>query len=428
MRFFTRGVLGVLITAALTGIAAGSPCGTVVETPYSVQTNQPLTLPSMLRRLRSTSPDVLQASLEARARDADTDQAGRRPNPQLFLEIEDFAGSGSLSGFNAVETSLGFSQLLELGGKRNARERAARSIAFVGNARCEAILRDTEVTAVLLYHRILAAQDFAELAQQSAELSDQLAETVDRRVEAGAAAPPERLRARADAAALNATALEAVAALETLRYELSRLWGQSSPDFEVLLRSSGQADANLGHMIETHPEVRLAEAAEEASKTAQDAASTLAVPDITVSAGIRRFEESGDSALLAGISVSLPLFDRNRGAVRAAGLRAESERLNVVATTARLQSRFGEAKRRMTNARERLALLEETALPSARAAYEASLRGYSAGRFDLTTTLNARKELLDAGVAVIGARLALDEATIEYQNLTNTPPFHGAGL
>src|SRR5690606_21298611 len=42
------------------------------------------------------------------------------------------------------------------------------------------------------------------------------------------------------------------------------------------------------------------------------------VPDLTVSAGTRRLEASGDQAMVFGVSVPLPLFDNGRAGVEQA--------------------------------------------------------------------------------------------------------------
>ena len=69
------------------------------------------------------------AALEARAASADADQAGRRLNPAISLETENFAGSGGFQGFDSYETTLAFEQTVRLGGKRRLSERAARADA-----------------------------------------------------------------------------------------------------------------------------------------------------------------------------------------------------------------------------------------------------------------------------------------------------------
>ena len=44
---------------------------------------------------------------------------------------------------------------------------------------------------------------------------------------------------------------------------------------------------------------------------------------------------------------------------------------------------------------------------------------------DRTTTLNAQKDLIDAGVAVIAARRTFNNAQAELKSLIGAPPFTG---
>jgi cobalt-zinc-cadmium efflux system outer membrane protein len=76
-------------------------------------------------------------------------------------------------------------------------------------------------------------------------------------------------------------------------------------------------------------------------------------------------------------------------------------------------------------AQARLALLENDALPAARSAYDASVKGYAAGRFDLTSTLDARKGLIDAGIGVIDARRTLNADLMRLKSLIGAAPFNG---
>jgi len=381
----------------------------------------PLTLDMALRQVRNAAPEVQRAALETRARQADADQAGRRLNPSVGLDIENFAGSGPLSGFDQTETTLSFEQTFQLGGKRETREQAARAQALLGEAECQALMRAAQLEA------IIAAQEVWELAKQSSDLAATLSDTVAKRVEAGAAAPPEFLRAKADAASLKAATLAAKADIDRKRFELSSLWGSEAPKFAELIYNApfgGSATSNL-RSITSHPELASAKAAEDVRRAEQLAARAAGVPDVTVSAGIRRFGETGDNGFLLGVRVPFPVFDKNRDATRASGLRAESARISAMATESRLKARQNSAALQLSTARERVNLLENEALPAAQAAYEASVKGYTAGRFDLTTTLNAQKDLIDAGVAVIAARRTFNNAQAELKSLIGAPPFTG---
>ena len=426
MRKFGQGALCVLIATALASPAIAAPCAGTVDAPPLIQ-GMPLTLDMALRQVRNAAPEVQRAALETRARQADADQAGRRLNPSVGLDIENFAGSGPLSGFDQTETTLSFEQTFQLGGKRETREQAARAQALLGEAECQALMRAAQLEAANLFFEIIAAQEVWELAKQSSDLAATLSDTVAKRVEAGAAAPPEFLRAKADAASLKAATLAAKADIDRKRFELSSLWGSEAPKFAELIYNApfgGSATSNL-RSITSHPELASAKAAEDVRRAEQLAARAAGVPDVTVSAGIRRFGETGDNGFLLGVRVPFPVFDKNRDATRASGLRAESARISAMATESRLKARQNSAALQLSTARERVNLLENEALPAAQAAYEASVKGYTAGRFDLTTTLNAQKDLIDAGVAVIAARRTFNNAQADLKSLIGAPPFTG---
>lgn len=427
MSKFRKGALCVLIAGTFAGVAIAAPCNGPTGSAPAIVQDAPLTLTTVLAQIRHASPDVRRAALETRASAADADQAGRRLNPSIGLEIENFTGSGPLSGFDQSETTLAIEQTFQLGGKRAKRERAARARAALADAECRVILRETELEAALLYHDLIAATELAALAKDSADLAVALAQTVEKRVEAGAAAPPERARAEADAAALKAAALAADAEIDQRRYELAALWGSSTPLFAppvpASLSETDMSSETGG--LDQHPALAAAEAGAAARDAEQDAARAAGVPDVTISAGVRQFEETGDNALLVGFSVPIPLFDRNRDATRAAGIRADAERVSAIAIAARLRSQQQAAAARARTSQARLALLEQEALPAARSAYEASVQGYALGRFDLTSTLDARKGLIEAGVSVIDARRALNADIMRLKNLIGAAPFNG---
>lgn len=427
MSKFRQGALCILIATAFAGGAIAAPCSGPQADMQPIIPGTPLTLDIVLEHVRDASPEVRMAALETRARKADAVQAGRALNPSIGLEVENFSGSGPLAGFDQSETTLSIEQTFQLGGKRAKRERAAHANAALGAAECSVILRETELEATLLLYDLLAASQVTDLAEQAAGLADTLLETVSKRVEAGAAAPPEQARAHANAAALRAAVYQAQADVEQKRYDLAALWGSSDPQFA--LPENGRTDLSDPQSESaregTHPIMAMAVASETASLAERDVARVTAMPDLTISAGIRQFEGTGENALLVGVRVPVPLFDRNRDAARAAGYRADAERLNRLAVEANLLASQRVAVAKVRAARERLKLLENEALPAARAAYDASVQGYAAGKFDLTTTLDARKGLIDASMAVIAANRDLNADSMRLRSIIGAPPFDG---
>lgn len=423
MLILLRGALATLALAASFAEAEASPCEAQGNGAPMISPDEPLTLRAALGEIRRASPAIRSAGLEARALEAEADQAARRLNPSLSLEVENFSGSGPLSGFDQAETTLAVEQTFRLGGKRRLDERAARARQALASAQCAVILRETELEAALLFVELVAAVQLRDLAQDSADLADELTATVQRRLNAGEAAPPEFARVRADAAALRAEVESTEANVDRLRFALAVLWGSAEPTFA--LPSGIFVETAPSSAPASHPAQDSADAAIRMYAAEQDLARRGVIPDVTVSAGYRRFEDTGDGAVVAGISLPLPLFDRGRDTTRAAMLRSEAALVNQAAIQQQLlaQQRAAVSARRAAQAR--LDILNSDALPFAQEAYEAALRGYQVGRFDLTATLNARTALLETRLALINAELALKNEDLRLRALIGAAPFNG---
>lgn len=424
-----KNISWAIITMALIfpAHAQAGPCQvTLDENSISqIAGNTPLTLDAVLREIRRASPETRAAGLEVLARTADADQAGKRVNPVLSVEIEEFAGTGPLNGFNAAETTVAIEQTLRLGGKRQRAEDAAQALTGLASAECAVILRETELQGAILFYGYLHALEDAALLENAAQTARQLEQTVRKRVAAGAAPPPELTRAESAAATAQGLAVSARGQAERRRYELASLWGESDPVFTSAAAQDSVFGPPYSSNTSAHPALKRAAASDDALRAAIEIERAAAIPDITVSAGFRRFEETGDSAIVAGIAVPLPLFDRNRDAVRASEIRAQAGRFNRNVVEARLRARQRGAVAAVTSARQHLEILENTALPSARSAYRASVQGYEAGKFDLTTTFDARNILTETQRSVLSAKYKLRVETALLKSLVGDAPFLG---
>ncbi|RFB06227.1 TolC family protein [Parvularcula marina] len=429
MKFVICGALCVL--ASLSGASAaragacGQPAGLYVP---PIPSNQPLTLDAALGAVRSLSPEAREAALEARASQAEARQAGRWKNPSLIFEAENFEGTGPFSGFNQSETTFAIEQEFELGGQRSKRRRAAAARAALASADCAVILREAELQTALLFEELAVTAALTELAGEAAALSEELSEAVRRRVEAGAAAPPELSRASADHAALKAEHGALKAELASLQYALAAMWGSDEPRFVLpVLSEVGPLTVDGSMRARTHPRILRAEAASEMYRAQQRADRAALYPDVSVTFGIRRFEETGEDALVAGIGMPLPIFDRNRDAVAASGHRADAAEVSRNAELRRLAGEQAASLQRVEMLKARAELLQSEALPAAQSAYTASARGYQAGRFSLTDALDARRALIGTKAAAIEAQGALLAEQFRLGSLLGTAPFNEGG-
>lgn len=370
-----------------------------------------LTLEQALEEAGARSPAVVAAEREVAAAAARVRQAGYRSNPELSLEVENVAGTGELRGLSRMETTVALNQRLDLGGRRGARVGAARAELTVQRLRLAIARADLAQSVREQFARAVAARERLEQADDNLTWAKELARVAGILVDAGREPPLRGLRARSALAQAQA-AREAAAADElAARSSLAALFGVSAPVGGVTGSSLDLVPRQLAP--ETSLEVRLAEAeraAAEAGLRQQLAERRL---DPAVGAGVRHIRETGDFGFVAGVSMPLPVFDRNQGniaAARSAVAAADARRAGTLAsTTARARNAIANVEA----AQRRVSALEKSAVPEAAEALRLAQRSYEEGRASLLELLDARNSYTSAQTQLTEARLALALATAE---------------
>lgn len=365
--------------------------------PISVlaqQTTDTLTLEQALELATSRSFVVSAAQRELEAQDGSVRQAGAFRNPELAASVED-----TRSATRTTTTTLNIP--LELGGKRAARVSAAeraRDLAQVELANAKAQVRSSAIAA---YFAVLAAQERAKLASNSAELASSGAQAVVKRVTAGKVSPVDATRAQVDQANAELEAAEAQAELTTARHALATLWGDTEPRF---VRVAGDVNAipersplpELMSRLEEAPALLAARTEVERRKALVNVERSKGVPDVTLSVGAKRDNEMGRTQAIVGLSIPLPLFDRNQGAVYEASKRADKAEDEFQAARLRVLADLQTAATQLSIARTSLQALQSTVLPAAQRAYESASQGFDAGKFGFLDVIDAQRSLLQA--------------------------------
>jgi cobalt-zinc-cadmium efflux system outer membrane protein len=234
---------------------------------------------------------------------------------------------------------------------------------------------------------------------------------------------------QADAAASAATAelesarADAIAALA----QLSSLVGVAEPYTSVnpsLLVSSRPIVATqpaTGQSADI-PTIATAEAERELADRRLTVERKRAIPTPSVSVGVRRIAGDDATVWVAGISMPIPIFDRNRGDIAAAraDLTAADARLAAARIEAGAQWRAASAQIVAANSRLTASDQGET---SAREAYRLARIGYDAGRTPLFELLGTRRALTEAQLRSVDARLARVRAQAALSRLAGRIPF-----
>ncbi len=398
--------------AALASETAGSPA---------------LTLEEALSRTLRSSPELTVAAEELRAVEADAELAGRLPNPELTVLLENVAGNGAYQDADSAELTVELSQPIELGGKRRLRREAAelgRQLASNGQtlARAEAVAVTRQ-----RFVAVLAAQERLTLAKLQAEVTAKSLNAAAERIEAGKAPTIDRLRLQGEASQANLAVSRAERALVTARQALAASWGDAQPDFDLV---AGDLSLLPDVPAPDHVDVTLEQTAIAVNRRLTTALSgnelararASRIPDPSLTVGWRQFKESDEEALLFGMSVPLPLFSQGQDAVIAASSRFSSARARELSDRNQARATLRSAWQALADARAEAEVFGKEVVPAAAEGFAAAEFGYRAGKFGLIELLDAQRTLFAARQQQLAARTDCHLAAIELQRLQGFEP------
>lgn len=379
----------------------------------------PLTLDAAIEMARRSSPSAAAASAGVDAAVAGRRIAGLRPNPTFAVDVENVGGSRAFNIVEAPKQTVSLAYPLELGGKRSARIGVADALgarAAVDRATIDAELR---LSVTQAYTDALAADRRLATAQEQARIATDGLRAAQIRVKAGRASPLEESRAsvvRTNAdVALEQAARLAIAARATLALRIGDpVTGPLNISwFEAVESRRTQPGKGTLAAAAARSDVATASAQERLARSQR-------IPDVTVSAGVRRVPIVGSTAAVLGLSVPLPLFNGGRTAIDQA--RAERSRAEALAQAAELNADSAviktEAER--DNAASAARAANGPALAGAQEAVRIARIGYREGKFGQLDLLEAERALAETRTAAIDALAAYHDAQARLDRLTTS--------
>lgn len=375
----------------------------------------PLTLETAQKMAFDANPELAAAQRELEAIAATVIQAQTRPNPELATLVEDTRSA-------TRTTTLQLNQPVELGGKRAARIDAAERGRDAARAELNAKRAEIRAAVTAAFFGTLVAQERLQLAQAGVELAQRATDAARRRVLAGKVSPIEETKARVAESGVRVELKLAASELATARKRLASIWGEPAPRFE---RVEGDpealpplpARADLERRMDASPNLRRARIEVARRLALAEVERSRRVPDLTVSLGAKRNNELGLDQAVFGVSIPIPLFDRNQGNLLEALRRADKARDELSAAELRLSNELTQAFERLSVARSELESLKRDILPGAQSAYDAVLKGFELGKFSFLEVLDAQRTLFQAKSQGLRALVDVHRAAAEIERI-----------
>ena len=388
---------------------------------------EPLTLAAAVDRTLRSNPDLAALPARQREQNARIELAGLRPPLAFDAQIENMLGSGGYRDLDGAETSLSLSQVIELGDQRRKRLAAARGTMDALELAKTVAQLDAVAETTRRYIELASEEQQRILAMEWLAASQRKTNDVERRVKAARDPEVELVRARIDLSRAELGARVAADRVRIAQRKLAAMWGAMEPDFERIeanlfdlpniesLQQRTEKIASSADFLLFATEIRQREAEVELAKAEARAS-------ITVTAGIRRLEATGDQAFIAGFS--MPLSSARYARPRIAEAQARRDGLELERTAALIKARASlfEVAARLKHAVEEAQTLRDDLIPRMETAVKATEYAWQRGRYGYIELSEAQREQLALRLALITAATNAHLYRIEIERLTGDSP------
>jgi cobalt-zinc-cadmium efflux system outer membrane protein len=315
--------------------------------------------------------------------------------------------------------------MIETWNKRDLRSQVASDEVDLARFMSEATRQDVLAEGKKSYYNLLASARRVELRKSLVDLADTGFSTVSKKAEAGDVSNLEKVKARVERSRARIALKQAQRRFQASRQELASSWGAESLGDRTITGTLSLPEElsdieTLQSKLSNNPVLKAAKRRIDRERASHELAQSRRIPNVTVGGGYKQVESTDDYSYIVNISLPFPLFDRNQGNIQATKNRIESARQNYQSVHNKLLSRLKTHHESLTATYQELTDLKEDVLPGARRAYEASLKGFKAGKFDYLEVLDAQRTFFENRIQYVESLKRFYQTKTEIERLTAT--------
>ncbi|CAA0105151.1 Cobalt-zinc-cadmium resistance protein CzcC [BD1-7 clade bacterium] len=411
---FISSLLCLLIAAPLSAQAQNAA-------PATPETNS-INLAWAIKQTLLKNPTLSEYPYHFRAREADVIQADIGPQLLLDVVVDNSLGTGEKRRLDDAETTILFSQQIELGDKRQRRISLARASVNRLQADYEIVRLDTLAETTRRYYEVLRLQALQTWNSRRISKERDALDVIERRAKAGAVGQADVSKMRLQSERSIARQTVQAGELSNARLALSSMWNAQS-EFDTVLGdlttmpALPDAEQITASVNETPEFIRLRMQQQEAlaNLNLQTANSD---PNVTIKAGVQHFQATNDVGLAFGFSMPLQVENPNRG--RLAVARAELD-------LAMAREGFGLEQLRLSLLKildtldyqaQHADNLQRKLLPIANTLLSDIQHGYERGRYGVLQLVDAQNELFNVEREMIETQILIYSYLLEMERIT----------
>lgn len=366
----------------------------------------------LVRRALASNAELAAARIEIDRGRARLRQAGLRPNPTVDFERQ----NGVFNSPGESSTLVGFSLPLELAGQRGRRLDLAQAALEATSAEIADRERRLASDVRLAYAEALAAVRELEVTQNLNAVDVETARIVEVRMNEGDAAPLELNLLRAEVDRLRARRALIEGRLQASVLKLKQLAGIPGDEplrlrevlsAPLLPEPPASLEAAVEIALRTRPDLKFARLAEEVAQAGYRLAKAEAAPLVTAFTRYGQtssafdetpvgFLQDRDKLFSFGVSITLPVLNRNQGAKAEAKLAITQAQKRREFTESVVRAEVASAYRRYEAAQASVQLYEQGVIARSTQNVRTMRAAYEAGAFRISELLAEQRRLIDS--------------------------------
>lgn len=339
-------------------------------------------------------------------------QARLRPNPTLETE---YGSPRFLGGETESEFSVGVSQTLELGGKRARRISLAEVEFSKVRAEVLALERQMAVEIRTAYSNALASARQLDVLEKLISADEELIRITEARLKEGDVAPLDLNMVRVESNRLKVQLVQTKSEFETQLLQLKTLTGTAiaeniklAPQPDRPPRFDTQLTELTDYALKQRADLHAARLAEQSGEARISLARANGVPNLAASVKYARSKEiidfpssigggisNKENTLVFGVSVGIPIFNRNQGEIASATgekVQATKQREFLEST---IRRDVAVAYRKYRAAAEAFVIYSTQILPRAEENFSSVRAAYGFGEFSIFDVVNEQRRLTE---------------------------------
>jgi cobalt-zinc-cadmium efflux system outer membrane protein len=322
-----------------------------------------------------------------------------------------------------------FSQPIVTGLRLAWAKREAIAQEWAARATWQVLHRGNVQAVKVAYVNIVFAKQNLALQEDLLKYAQQLDGISERQLGAGVITATDRAQAAVNLAQQRATtevARQAVASAEAALAALTG--GVTIPAAKIESKLAGDVEVGAVESLENvmlhgHPVIRAAELAVSAAKADTHLQRAVVWPDVGLTVGYTRDyldspPDRGFDTINWGLSITLPLWDRNQGQVVTSDANLRAAEASLTFTTDGLRANLRSSYWNLVAQKRQVDELKKNVIPLAEKALALATKSFETGSSRIIDVLNARQNLASARQNLLTALQALDQSIAGIENLT----------